>query len=667
MSDGEENKTDAMGDMMDGGMSAEKAKDTKKTLKRLISALKPQRWVLVMAFILATGAVMLNLYAPRVFGDAFNVIGEGLFPSEEQVEELIDFERLAELGVRAEAGDVTEEFIEMMELLERLEAASEAEDMAGALDVLTIMGWEVSIDLSRLGELSMILLGIYSFGAMLTYFQEFIMAGVGQKLVLSLRKRVSAKLAKVPLRYYDTHKKGEILSRVVNDLEQVNLIIQAAIMRLFTSMITIIGAVVLMWRIHWSLTLIAVGAIFAGLIITAVVMTKSGKLFGNRQASLGKFNAKIEEYFSGQVEIKAFGLESRVERKTDGAIEQLYADDRKAQFIMFAVMPIIRLANQMGYVLIAWRGATMVVGGYISIGQVVSFFQYVQMSQEPLTEASYVLNSLNSAIASAERVFEVLDEAEELADRKGAVKIKNLRGEIEFEGVKFGYGEELLMKDVSFKVSPGQKVAIVGPTGAGKTTLVNLLMRFYETNSGVIRVDGVDIRDIRRDDLRAMFGMVLQDSWMFEGTVEENIAYGRVGATCEEVVEAAKMARAHHFIRTLPKGYESVMGDEDAILSQGEKQLLCIARCIVADPTFLLLDEATSSVDTRTELHIQKAMVELMKGRTSFVIAHRLSTIRDADVILVMNHGNIVEMGAHAELLLAGGMYAEIYNSQFAE
>jgi len=573
--------------------------------------LRPQRWHLVAAFLFAIVGVILNLRAPLIFADAINVIFEGIGPA-------------------------------MMGL--------------GPID----------INFTQLGEFVLLLLGIYLLGALFTYVQERIMASVSQRLVLALRQRVSAKLASVPLQFYDTHKKGEILSRVTNDLERVNEVMQSAIMRLFTSALTIVGALILMFRINWILTMIAVGAIIVGLVITALVGMKSGGYFAARQKSLGVFNTRIEEYFSGQVEIKTFSLEQAAKEDTFAATDQLYRDDKKAQFIMFAIMPIIRLFNQAGYVAIAALGASFVISGRISIGQIMSFFQYIQMSQEPLTEASFVLNSLQAAIASAERVFEVLDETEEASEGKSTKQLTAPKGEISFERVQFGYGEELLMHDVNFKVTPGQKVAIVGPTGAGKTTLVNLLMRFYELRGGTIRVDDVDITQFERHYLRSLFGMVLQDSWIFDGTIAENIAYGRPGASKAEIIEAAKMAHADYFIRTLPGGYDTVMNDENATLSQGEKQLLCIARAILANPPMLLLDEATSSVDTRTEARIQKAMDTLMQGRTSFIIAHRLSTIQNADMILVMDNGNIVEAGSHEALLERDGMYREMYWSQFA-
>ena len=600
-------------DVMDGGgtISVDHAKNSKKTLGRLIKALAPQKWLMMIAFLFAIFGVLLNLWAPNIFADAINIIFEGV-----------------ELS-----------FTE---------------------------GAAIAIDFRRLAESILLLIGVYILSSVFSYYQEYAMASVSQKLVLSLREQISEKLTKVPLKFYDTNQKGEVLSRVTNDLERVNEILRDAIMRLFTSAITIVGAVILMIRIDRTLTLIGVGAIVIGLVITMLVGVKSNEIFTDRQRSVGIFNTKIEEYFSGQVEIKAFNLEKEVIGQTKNSIDQLYQDDKKAQFIMFAIMPIIRLFNQIGYVVIAGLGASFVIRGRISVGQILSFFQYIQMSQEPLTEASYLFNSLQSAIASAERVFEIIDEEEMEEDTQTNRRIKAPKGNISFENVQFGYGKELLMDGVDFEVKAGQKVAIVGPTGAGKTTMINLLMRFYETNAGAIKVDGVDVKKMSRHYLRSLFGMVLQDSWMFEGTVSENIAYGRHRASKSEIVNAARMARADHFIRTLPNGYDTVMNDENASLSQGEKQLLCIARAILTNPPMLLLDEATSSIDTRTELEIQKAMDNLMKGKTSFVIAHRLSTIKNADVILVMKEGNVVEVGDHKTLLQKGGMYSEIYNSQFA-
>ena len=595
----------------DMSMSTEKAKNSRKTLRRIVQALAPQKGKLSIVIGFAIVSQILLLRAPLVFADAINLVFDGMIPA------------LLGLG-------------------------------------------SVAIDFAQLANLAFLLLGLYLVSALFTYVQGRLMADVSQTLTLSLRERLSKKLELVPLKFYDTHKKGEILSRVTNDLERLNEILSEGIMRLFTSAIGILGALILMFRINWILTLIAIAFIFLGLVATAVVSIKSNEYFTNRQRAMGVFNVCIEESFSGQVEIKTFNLEKEVDQKTGEAIDTLYKDDTKAQFIMFAIMPIVRLFNQIGYVAIAAVGATFVISGRMSVGQILSLFQYVQMSAEPLTEGAYILNSLQAAIAAAERVFELLDETEEIPDKEPSETLAHPQGNISFENVQFGYGDELLMKGVNFDVKAGQKVAIVGPTGAGKTTLVNLLMRFYEVQGGAIKVDGVDTRNFKREYLRSLFGMVLQDSWIFDGTVSENIAYGRHRADQSEIVSAARAARADYFIRTLPEGYNTRMNDENANLSQGEKQLLCIARAILAKPHFLLLDEATSSVDTRTEVQIQKAMDALMEGRTSFIIAHRLSTIKNADMILVMDKGDVVEIGSHEELLQAGGMYSELYNSQFA-
>jgi len=616
MNSDNENKTIDVMDFGGSGMSTDKAKNARKTFSHLIKTLAPQKWRVIFAFLFATVGVVINLWAPRTFADAINVIWEGMLPA-------------------------------------------------------ALSFGPISIDFVHLLELVLILVGMYLTVALFTYFQEYLMADVVQKLVLNLRERLARKMERVPLTFYDTHKKGEIQSRITNDLERVNEIMKDSIMRLFTSFMTITGALILMFRISWILSLIALGSIFLGIIVVTVVSIKSNGFFAARQKSLGIFNARIEEYYSGQVEIKTFNLETEVSKNTHESIEELYKDDRKAQFLMYVIMPIIRLFNQIGYVSIIGVGMGFAISGRfdLNIGLLLSFIQYVQMAQEPFAEAAFVINSVQSALASAERVFEFLDEEEEIRTERIAQSLEKPKGNISFENVQFGYGEDLLMDGVSFDVKAGQRVAIVGPTGAGKTTMVNLLMRFYEVRGGAITIDGVDTRDFNRDYLRSLFGMVLQDSWIYDGTISENIAYGRHGAneaTQQEIIKAAKMARADHIIRTMPQGYDTVMNDETANLSHGEKQLICIARAILANPHFLLLDEATSSVDTRTEVHIQKAMEALMKGRTSFVIAHRLSTIKNADMILVMDKGNIVEAGTHEELLQHGGMYSDIYNSQFA-
>ena len=596
---------------IDAEFSLDKARNSKETLTRLINYLMQQKGRLLAAFLSAIMGVVLTLRAPLIFSEGIDLIVEGVMPM-----------------------------------------------LMGA--------GPAAIDFQELGRVMLVLLTLYSLSAGMMYMQEYLMATVSQKLVLALRKELSEKLTNVPLRFYDDRQKGEILSRVSNDLERVNEVLQSGIMRLFTSVLTIIGALFLMWRINYTMTLVSLATILAGILLTALVSVKIGKYFANRQRSLGVFNSRIEEYFSAQTEIKVFTLEEEVNERTQAANQQLYQDDKKAQFGMYVITPLIRLANQAGYVIIAALGAKLAIEGRISIGDIQAFFQYVNQASEPLAEASYVANSFQAAIASAERVFDVLDETEELDDSAGVNLTELPKGNIRFENVRFGYGKDLLMDGVNFQVKAGQKVAIVGPTGAGKTTLINLLMRFYELNDGAITIDGLDIRKFKRHHLRSLFGMVLQYSWLSNDTISSNIAYGRHKATKAEIVEAAKMAHADYFIRTLPKGYESVISDETANLSQGQKQLLCIARAFLANPHILLLDEATSSVDTKTEVEIQKAMDNLMGGRTSFVIAHRLSTIKNADLILVMDKGTIVEKGSHQELLQQEGLYSEIYQSQFA-
>lgn len=594
----------------DSEMSVEKAKDAKKTIKRLIMLLQPQKKKIILIIILAIISLAFTMTAPLIFSEAINTIYEGI------------------------------------------------------KNVSTTGGF--SINFNSIRNISLLLLIIYIISNISNYIQQYVMASVAQTLVLSIRKEISEKLTRVPLKYYDTNKKGEILSRISNDLEKVAEILQSGFMQFITSILTIIVAVAFMFSINWILALIAISTIFVGVIATIIIGNKSGIYFSNRQESLGRFNGLIEEYFTGHMEVKAFNMEEKIINKVETVNNKLYIDEKKAQFITYAINPLIRFMNQMGYVIIAALGAVFVIQGRLSIGMIQAFFQYVDQSSEPLTEAAYILNSMQAAIASAERVFEILDEEEEAPDNLNYKTIQNPKGNITFEGVRFGYGKELIINGVDLEVSAGQKVAIVGPTGAGKTTLINLLMRFYELNDGKIKIDGVDITELKRSQLRSLFGMVLQDSWLFDGSIKGNISYSRDRATISEIQEAAKLAKTDYFIRTLPNGYDTVLNDENSSISQGQKQLLCIARSILANPYILILDEATSSVDTRTELEIQNAMDNLMKGRTSFIIAHRLSTIKNADKILVMDKGNIVEQGTHKELLAANGLYNNIYNSQFS-
>lgn len=605
----EHQETDVLS--FDGGMSAEKARYAGKTAKRLFSRLLEQKGKLIVVLISVIFSCAFTLAAPMVIGQAINQIFDSVRQSVET-------------------------------------------------------GAAFTINFAAMGQILGLLLGLYVFSAAFNYLQQYIMASVSQKLTLTLRESLSAKLARMPLKYFDNHKKGDILSRATNDLEKVADTLQEGLMQFIITVVTIIGAVILMLVISPLLTLIAFVMIFVGMVITALVARRSQRCFARNQKTLGELNGYIEEFFTGQVVIKAFNREDASTQTVEEVNERLYTASRNAQFITYAVNPLIRLMNQIGYVLIAVLGAFFVIQGRLSLGVIQAFFQYVNQASEPITEAAYIFNSMQAAIASAERVFEVLDEEDEVPDISPAKALAEPKGDVRFEHVRFGYSpNRLLMKDISIDVKAGEKIAIVGPTGAGKTTLINLLMRFYELDGGRILIDGIDIRELRRGDLRAQFGMVLQDTWLFGGTIEDNIAYGRGAATEEEIVQAARAARADHFIRTLPQGYQTILNDEASNISQGQRQLLTIARAILADPAILILDEATSSVDTRTELEIQKAMDHLMKGRTSFVIAHRLSTIIDADHILVMKNGTIVEQGTHQGLLEQNGFYADLYNSQF--
>ena len=523
-----------------------------------------------------------------------------------------------------------------------------------------------SIDFGYIGTILLILLGLYVISAIFIYIQQYIMAGVAQRTMYNLRREVDEKLSRLPLKYFDGRTHGEIMSRVVNDMDNLSSTLQQSITQLITSLVTLLGVIVIMLTISWLLSLIIVLTLPLSLLITVGIAKRSQGYFRSQQRALGELNGHVEEMYAGHKIVKAFGHEAEAVAEFNMRNERLYDAGWKAQFVSGIIMPLMRFVGNIGYVFVAVVGGILVTQGKIAIGDVQAFIQYAQQFTQPIAQIANFANIIQSSMASAERLFEILDEPEEVPETADANVIEHPEGAVQFEHVRFGYSEDnILMQDMNIDVKPGQMIAIVGPTGAGKTTLVNLLMRFYEVNDGKILVDGVDITEIKRGALRRMFGMVLQDTWLFNGTIRDNIAYGRGETDDEEVMRAAKAANADHFIRTLPGGYNTVLNEEASNISAGQKQLLTIARAFLADPEILILDEATSSVDTRTEMLIQKAMTELMKGRTNFVIAHRLSTIRDADLILVMNHGTIVEKGTHEELLAQNGFYAELYNSQF--
>lgn len=597
-----------------GGASApvQKAKDFKGTLKRIIGYLKPYKFRLLTVFIAAISSTIFTILGPKILGKATTKIFEGV-----------------------------------------------------SMKLAGIPG--ASIDFSYISKIVLILIGLYLISALFSFLQQYVMASVAQKTVFTLREQAEEKISLLPLKYFDGTTTGETLSRVVNDVDNISTTLQQSLTQLITSIVTIIGVTIMMLTISSVMTVILLCTLPLSAIIAIMVAKKSQGYFGSQQKSLGDLSGHVEEIYTGHEVVKAFGHEKKAKQEFKEINEKLYESSWKAQFISGVIMPLMSFVNNFGYVLISVVGGILVTKAYITVGDIQAFIQYARQFSQPITQTANIANIIQSTVASAERVFELLDEEEEVPEVDHTKVIEYPKGHVSFEHVDFGYkADQLLIKDMNIVVQPGQMIAIVGPTGAGKTTLINLLMRFYEINGGSIKIDGVNITEMKRGDLHSLFGMVLQDTWLFNGTIEENIGYGREGATKEEIVQAAKAAYADHFIRTLPDGYQTELNEEGTNISQGQKQLLTIARAILADPTILILDEATSSVDTRTEVYIQKAMHVLMEGRTSFVIAHRLSTIKDADLILVMNHGTVIEQGNHEQLLEQGGFYADLYNSQFS-
>lgn len=541
-----------------------------------------------------------------------------------------------------------------------IDALAAAVNQAAATCTFTF-AWE------PLGREMTILGAMYLVMACFYLFQSYLMASVAENLILKLRRQISFKLNKLPLKFFDQNKPGEILSRVTSDLDKVSETLQTGLLKLVVAIGTIVGSLAFMFYYSWILALIFIAFMAIGVIITKIVSKKNLQAASQRQEAIARLTGIAEEYYTGRDIIKAFNHEQESVDKVYSAVDEVRLTTRDADFLTNAVNPAIRFLSRLSQAVVLLIAGYWMLSGNMTIGIVQAYFQYLNMSAEPITEASFMINSLQSALASAERTFEFLDDEEEVPDTTTPVNLDRAEGRIAFEHVSFGYSpDKILMKDISFTAKPGQKIAVVGSTGAGKTTLINLLMRFYEVNGGAITIDGINSTDLTRKGLRRNFGMVLQDTWLFGGTIAENIAYGKPDATREEIIKAAKMAKVDYFIRTMPQGYDTVIENDANNLSVGQRQLLTIARVFLCDPPILILDEATSSVDTRTEAEIGKAMKELMSGRTSFVIAHRLSTIRDADNILFMENGNIIEQGNHTELLKKGGAYAALYNSQFA-
>lgn len=630
------------------GMPGEKAKNFKGSLRRLIKYIGKFKWALLLVALLCILSSIANIFSPRVQGFAINVIDQAY--------------------------------------------------RSGMLNTGELLKW------------ILVLGSIYIATSLFSFIQQWTSIGVSQNLVRMMRSDVDEKLSKLPLKYYDTNTHGEILSRVTNDIDNVSNTLQQSMTQIISSIITLVGVLIMMFSINWILTLVTLAITPLYILVVYFIAPRSQRYFVGQQAALGDINGHVEEMYTGHKIVKAYGHEEESIEEFEEINHRYYTYSIRAQFISGMIMPISRMLGNLGYVLVCVIGGIFVASGRLLLGDIQSFTQYVRQFNQPIQQVSGIANTLQSTIASAERIFDILDQVEEPADIVGAITLEKPQGAVKFEHVQFGYTEDnILMQDLSIDVKPGETIAIVGPTGAGKTTLVNLLMRFYDVNGsrtitvdgtdysvsagkvsyegtsydvvdgkvtidgtvyevkgGGITIDGVDIRDMPRNSLRSLFGMVLQDTWLFNGSIRDNIAYGRPDATEEQIVAASKAARADHFIRTLPDGYNTEINEEASNISQGQRQLLTIARAFLADPEILILDEATSSVDTRTEVLIQTAMNELMKSRTSFVIAHRLSTIRHADLILVMNHGTIVEQGTHESLLADGGFYAELWQSQFA-
>lgn len=591
------------------GMPGEKAKDFRGTMKKLAVYLGAYKVPLLFVVIFAIGSTIFNIVGPKILGRATTEIFNGL------------------------VGKIS----------------------GGA-----------GIDFEKIGRILLLLLALYACSALFSFVQGYIMTGVSQKLTYRMRKEISEKINRMPMNYFDKMSHGEILSRITNDVDTLSQSLNQSATQMITSVTTIIGVLVMMLSISPLMTLIAILILPVSVGMISVIVKNSQKYFKSQQEYLGHVNGQVEEVYGGHNIVKAFNKEEDVIAEFDRDNDKLYESAWKSQFLSGMMMPIMMFVGNLGYVAVVILGGWLAMKDMIEVGDIQSFIQYVRNFTQPIQQAAQVANMLQSTAATSERVFEFLEEEEEDQTAEHPASIEGLEGRVEFDHVKFGYhADHTIINDFSAKVEPGQKIAIVGPTGAGKTTMVKLVMRFYDVNSGAIRVDGHDIRDFNRSELREMFGMVLQDTWLFKGSIEDNIRYGKLDATREEVVEAAKAAYVHRFVQTLPGGYDMELNEEASNVSQGQKQLLTIARAILADPKILILGEATSSVDTRTEVRIQKAMDNLMRGRTSFVIAHRLSTIRDADLILVMKDGDIVEQGSHEELLARNGFYADLYNSQF--
>ena len=643
--------------MMHGG---EKAKDFKGTMKALLKYLKPFSKQLVVVVIFAMASTAFTILSPKILGNITNQI----------VNDYTNMVVYDQVMSRLPSGVTLPEGTTGADLLKTIPSQMLEQIPQDKLDKIKDVNFSSrpTIQFSVIGKTILLLIALYLLSAAFSYIQGWIMTGISQKITYNFRKDILAKISKLPLKYFDTRTHGEVLSRITNDVDTVSQNLNQSIIQIITSVTTIVGILVMMLTISWLLTLVAIIILPISFVFISFIVKRSQKLFKRQQDTLADLNGHIEEMYSGHNIVKVFNGEQRALKKFNILNVDLYDSAWKSQFLSGMLFPIMNVVGNLGYVGIAVLGGWLAINGTINIGDIQAFIQYMQQFTQPITQTANITNILQSTAAAAERIFEFLNEKEEAESSDKSVILSNVKGNIEFKNVKFGYTKDnVVIKDFSANIKSGQRIAIVGPTGAGKTTMVNLLMRFYDVDSGSITIDGVNIENIHRNDLRKMFGMVLQDTWLFNGTIRENLAYGKLNATENEIIKAAKSAHVDHFIHSLPDGYDMMINEEADNISQGEKQLLTIARAMLANPPMLILDEATSSVDTRTELLIQKAMDKLMEGRTTFVIAHRLSTIKNADLILVMDHGNIVEQGKHKELLAKNGFYASLYNSQFKE
>jgi ATP-binding cassette subfamily B protein len=592
-------------------MKGDKARDFKGTMAKLVEYLGKYKVTVLIVLVFAVASTAASIAGPKILGRATTRLFEGV---------------LAQLSGTGE------------------------------------------IDFDYIGQILLLTLGLYLLSTLFSYVQGWIMADVSTNIAYRFRRDISEKINRMPLKYFDGTSQGEVLSRITNDVDTVNQTLSQSLTQIITSVITVIGVLIMMFSINWVMTLVALLILPLSMMVVALIVKQSQKHFKRQQDYLGHVNGHVEEMYGGHVVMKAFNGEEKSIQVFDGFNDTLYDSAWKSQFLSGLMMPIMMFIGNLGYVAVAVLGGWLTIRGSITVGDIQAFIQYVRSFTQPIRQLANISNVLQQTAAAAERVFEFLDEDEEIAETADPVKLEKVKGQVEFRDVRFGYDpDKIVINEFSAVAQPGQKVAIVGPTGAGKTTMVKLLMRFYDVNGGSILVDGHDIRDLTRHDLRKLFGMVLQDTWLYNDSIMENIRYGRPEATDEEVIKVAQTAHVDHFVRTLPEGYDMELNEEASNVSQGQKQLLTIARAVLADPRMLILDEATSSVDTRTEVLIQKAMDNLMVGRTSFIIAHRLSTIRNADMILVMNEGDIVESGKHEELLERDGFYAKLYNSQFED